>query len=250
MKRSKTDINISLKNELFHNEEEGMLHTSYAEEKAVLECVTRGDVEGLEQTYRSQPETVYGKMTVSNSALKLMFYAGISNTTLVTRYAIEGGLDEETAFSLSDVYIRRMELCTELSELKDLNEQMALDFTLRVKKAREESQPYSLAVSKVMDTVCHGRIKDLSLESLADIAGLSPKYLSSLFHKETGKTLTSYIQEVAIDKARNLLTYSDYSLGEISSYLGFSSQSYFISVFKRHTGLTPRAYREKHGALK
>lgn len=46
-------------------------------------------------------------MTSSNSKLKLLFYASIANTTLVTRYAIEGGLNEETAFSLSDVYIRK-----------------------------------------------------------------------------------------------------------------------------------------------
>ncbi|WP_296117307.1 AraC family transcriptional regulator [uncultured Eubacterium sp.] len=53
---------------------------------------------------------------------------------------------------------------------------------------------------------------------------------------------TPYAQE----KAQNLLTHSDYSLGEISTYLNFSSQSYFISIFKKYTGVTPGQYRKKH----
>lgn len=76
-------------------------------------------------------------MTSSNSKLKLLFYASIANTTLVTRYAIEGGLNEETAFSLSDVYIRKMEQCTDVDALMKLNEQMAIEFTLRVAEAKK-----------------------------------------------------------------------------------------------------------------
>ena len=72
------------------------------------------------------------------------------------------------------------------------------------------------------------------------------KYLSALFHKETGQTLTVFIHKVLIEKAQNLLAYSDYSLGEISTYLNFSSQSYFISIFKRYTGITPGQYRKMH----
>lgn len=246
MKKTKSNIDSSLASELFHNEEEGMLHTPYAQEKAVLECVTRGDVDALESTYRSLPETVYGKMTSSGSALKLLFYACISNTTLVTRYAIEGGLDEETAFSLSDVYIRRMELAATIEELTELNEQMALDFTTRVAKSKENARTYSLAVSRTIEHIYHGRNRNMNLDALADMVNLTPKYLSYLFKKETGENLINFVQKVSIEESKNLLQYSDYSLSRISSYLNFSSQSYFITVFKKHTGMTPREYREKY----
>lgn len=246
MKNVSTRIASSLANELFHNEEEGLLHTPYAHEKALLECVSRGDVEALERTYRSMPDPVYGKMTSSGSLLKLLFYAGISNTTLVTRYAIEGGLDEETAFSLSDVYIRLMELCTSVDELNELNEQMAADFTLRVKAASESAKTYSLAVSRTIEHIYHGRNRDTGLEILAEKVGLTPKYLSALFRKETGENLVFFMQKVRIHESMNLLKYSDYSLSDISSYLNFSSQSYFTTVFKKHTGFTPREYREKN----
>lgn len=72
--------------------------------------------------------------------IKITFYASIANTTLVTRYAIEGGLNEETAFSLSDVYIRKMEQCTDVDALMKLNEQMAIEFTLRVAEAKRRQK--------------------------------------------------------------------------------------------------------------
>lgn len=244
MANNKINIASSLASELHKNEEAGMLHTPYAQEKILLECVSRGDVEGLEQTYRSMPEPVYGKMTSSGSLLKLFFYIGISNTTLVTRYAIEGGLDEETAFSLSDVYIRLMEMCTSVEELNELNEQMAGDFTARVKRAKEKEKPYSLAVSRTIEHIYHGRNRNMNLKKLATMVNLTPKYLSALFKKETGENLVNYIQKVRISESMNLLKYSDYSLSEISNYLNFTSQSYFTSVFRKYTGMTPRKYRE------
>ena len=229
------------------NAENERIHTSYAQEKAILECVSNGDIHALENTYYSLPTTVYGKMTSSNSKLKLLFYASIANTTLVTRYAIEGGLNEETAFSLSDVYIRKMEQCTDVDALMKLNKQMAIEFTLRVAEAKKTPKNYySPAISRVIDYIYHGKNKTLTLNQLASLVNLTPKYLSALFHKETGQTLTVFIHKVLVEKAQNLLAHSDYSLGEISTYLNFSSQSYFISIFKRYTGITPGQYRKLH----
>ena len=247
MYKMKSDINFSLTHEMLENAENERIHTSYAQEKAILECVSNGDIHALENTYYSLPTTVYGKMTSSNSKLKLLFYASIANTTLVTRYAIEGGLNEETAFSLSDVYIRKMEQCTDVDALMKLNEQMAIEFTLRVAEAKKTPKNYySPAISRVIDYIYHGKNKTLTLNQLASLVNLTPKYLSALFHKETGQTLTVFIHKVLIEKAKNFLAHSDYSLGEISTYLNFSSQSYFISIFKRCTGITPGQYRKLH----
>lgn len=191
MYKMKSDINFSLTHEMLENAENERIHTSYAQEKAILECVSNGDIHALENTYYSLPTTVYGKMTSSNSKLKLLFYASIANTTLVTRYAIEGGLNEETAFSLSDVYIRKMEQCTDVDALMKLNEQMAIEFTLRVAEAKKTPKNYySPAISRVIDYIYHGKNKTLTLNQLASLVNLTPKYLSALFHIETGQTLT------------------------------------------------------------
>ena len=57
--------------------------------------------------------------------------------------------------------------------------------------------------------------------------------------------LSSYIQEQQIARAKDYLKNSDKSILEIATYLGFSSQGYFQNVFKKHTGMTPKQFREQ-----
>ncbi len=67
-----------------------------------------------------------------------------------------------------------------------------------------------------------------------------------LFREDTGVTLYDYIMQEKLDLAKNLLTFTDYSYSDISSYLGFSSQSHLGKVFKNATGLTLMQYRNKY----
>jgi len=85
----------------------------------------------------------------------------------------------------------------------------------------------------------------ISLEKLAEITALSPAYLSKLFHKEVGMTVSAYITKKRIEAAENMLKFSEYSCLEISDYLCFSSESHFIQVFRKHTGYTPKSFRER-----
>ncbi len=65
------------------------------------------------------------------------------------------------------------------------------------------------------------------------------------FKEELGIHIGAFITRCKLEEAKSLLTYSNKSLAEISSYLCFSSQSYFQNVFKRKYGITPKQYREK-----
>ena len=86
----------------------------------------------------------------------------------------------------------------------------------------------------------------ISLDDVASSIGRSVSYTGNLFKKETGKTLGSYIAECRLEEARSLLHYTEMTLAEISSYLCFSSQSYFQNVFKKEYGVTPMQYRRQH----
>ena len=232
--------------ELFENrEEQSRGHTPYREEIKLLSCVRAGDLARLEAFYKAQPKIKYGKM--SSNPLRQMFFGCIANVTLVTRYAIEGGMDEEGAFTLSDAYIRRMESCTSVLALEALSEEMAAEFTGEVAKLnRLRPGAYSAPVARCMDYIAlnlHGKI---TLEQLSAETGFSPKYLSRLFALQTGGTLSAYISKKRVEEAMSLLVCTDYSYSHICHCLNFSSHSYFISVFKKTTGMTPKAYREKH----
>lgn len=85
--------------------------------------------------------------------------------------------------------------------------------------------------------------KEHSIHFYSNKMNLSPKYLSLMIKKVSGKLATEWIDEYIIIEAKNLLKYSSMSIQEISYSLNFRTQSFFGKFFKRHTGLSPNAYR-------
>jgi AraC-like DNA-binding protein len=86
---------------------------------------------------------------------------------------------------------------------------------------------------------------DIHLSQLANLARLSEKTLSRKFKQEIGISMTDYIHEERIKEAQALLEYSDYTISEIGYHLQYGSQSYFSSIFKKFSGVTPQQFREK-----
>lgn len=84
-----------------------------------------------------------------------------------------------------------------------------------------------------------------SIKFYSEKMNLSPKYLSMMIKKVSGKLATEWIDEYVILEAKNLIKYSSMSIQEISYSLNFPNQSFFGKYFKRHTGLSPKAYRLK-----
>ena len=152
------------------------------------------------------------------------------------------GVPEETAYALSDGYIQTVEECTSKSSIEKLLQKAALRFAQEVQKSgmRHYSREIEAAV-KYIHLHLHVPV---TLEETAEAAGISASYLSRLFKKETGMLFVDYIQKERIEAACNMLTYSDYTAAQISEYLCFSTQSYFIKIFRKYTGTTPAKYKK------
>ncbi len=86
--------------------------------------------------------------------------------------------------------------------------------------------------------------KDLSLIRLADIVNLNPSYLSRLFKQETGENISSFINQVRMKKATELISNSKLKINEISVLLGFDTPTYFTRFFKKSMGFGPQEYRD------
>lgn len=229
---------------LFERRERTEQHSSYMEEKKRYHMIRNGQTDQLEELLNQESDGTPG--TLSKDRLrseKNMFIAGI---TLYTRAAMDGGLPEETAYAMSDGYILKAEECTGAKEIEQLHRKAVREFARAV--ARNGKKHYSVYVEKAMHYIhihLHGEIR---LEQAAAAAGISPCHLSHLFREETGMTLVDYVQKERVDAARNMLVYSDYTATEISQYLCFSTQSYFIRIFKKYVGMTPSRYRKYYRA--
>ncbi|MBE6740510.1 MAG: helix-turn-helix transcriptional regulator, partial [Ruminococcaceae bacterium] len=79
------------------------------------------------------------------------------------------------------------------------------------------------------------------------LCGLSKDYFLKLFKNSMGITPQQYYIALAVDKGRYLLTNTSYSISEISLLCGIEDSFYFSRIFKKHTGLSPRDYRNTRG---
>jgi two-component system response regulator YesN len=102
----------------------------------------------------------------------------------------------------------------------------------------------SLAIERVKAYIDGNLPGDISLVRLAEIAYLNPAYLSRLFKLVEGATLSEYIEDMRIARAKALLRDGDRKIQEIASLVGFESSSNFGRFFKRKVGLTPQEHRE------
>ncbi|MBQ2967888.1 MAG: AraC family transcriptional regulator [Clostridia bacterium] len=85
---------------------------------------------------------------------------------------------------------------------------------------------------------------DLTLTKLADRLNLNPTYFSRLFKEKTGMSPKQYILKIRMDRAKELLSHTQYTVKEISNSIGFPDSLYFSRLFKKYENLSPLAYRK------
>ncbi|MCU0533901.1 MAG: AraC family transcriptional regulator [Hydrococcus sp. Prado102] len=104
-----------------------------------------------------------------------------------------------------------------------------------------------LAYSKlrqVLDYIRDRGDRDIQLADLAAIADMSQYYFVSLFKQSMGVTPWQYVIQQRIERAKLLLKQSNSAIAKIALQCGFSSQSHFTAQFRKHTGVTPKTYRD------
>lgn len=164
--------------------------------------------------------------------------------TLVSRAAINGGMDANDSLSLSDMYIQKCELLNDFEKIMNLQYGMVVDYTTRVNTIRKGKNPTKLYLD-VANYVHKHLSEPITTGKMAYDLGISRSHLSTKFKEDVGENLYDFITKEKISEAKRLLRYTDKSLTAISYYLGYSSQSHFNRTFKSITGKTPNDYRFK-----
>ena len=226
---------------LIESRESFVPHTPYEYERNLMEAVRNGDIQQAEK-WCHLVDTTGKSGTLSKNPLRqsqIMFVAFI---TMITRAALDGGVLEDLAYAMSDSYIQASESSKTVEYIEKLKNRALGDFVNAVKH-RKSSPPYSRAVRKAINFMRSHMQERLTIEMLAEEAGLSKGRFQHLFKEETGQSPMTYFRFEKIETAKNMLSYSDYKIYEISMILGFSSESHFIKTFREHTGQTPSQYK-------
>lgn len=233
---------------LYIQREENILHSPYEDELKFYQAVKRGDLETIrEKLFQDPLKHMQGLGLLSANPLRNVMYHYIVSVAMITRFCVEGGMDLETAYSLIDLYIQKGDQCIKMDDLLELHKAMILDFTKRMKNLRKQ-KIYSKHIVICIEYIYNHLHERIKVEELSELTKLNVNYLSKLFKKETGLAVSDYIRIKKIETAENLIKFSELSFAEITNCLAFSSQSHFIQVFQKKTGLTPREYRDHYFA--
>ena len=243
----KTDIEKALAKIEFENREDNRFHTPYDKEIEFYQTIKMGNVEEAMQMIR--PFDSDGVGVLSEDKLRNLKYHLIISIAFITRYCIEGGMEMEEAYNRSDIYIRRLDGFTKEEEIEALHKELVEAYAKRMRSIRKKTM-YSKAIILCLEYIYTNLHTKITLEVLAEQANLSPTYLSKLFHKEVGVSVSQYITQKRIEAAEKMLRYTDFSSAEIANCLCFCSESHFISTFKRYVKVTPREYREQQFHVK
>ena len=220
---------------------------TYMAEQALLRMVREGDLNY--EKVLGQAASISGGVGVSDEdALAKARISMAVFTSLCTRAAIEGGITPEAAYSRGDAYIQDGMACRTITDLMYLNHRMYEDFIRMVHKARTNPK-----LTKQIQSCCdyielHAEEK-ITLADLARRIGYAEYYLSRKFREETGESINTYIKIVRVERAKMLLTTTQFSIQEISERLCFGTRSFFDDTFKKIVGIPPAAYRAQNQRL-
>lgn len=168
-------------------------------------------------------------------------YCIICNT-LLRKAAEKGGVHPLHLDRVSSHYALQIELLSDVRSGQNLILVMAQTYCRLVRQ--HSLKNYSPLIRKTITYIDAEIASDLRLTKLAKLHNVSPEYLSTLFHRETGKTLTQFVNEKRLTLGAGLLRNTALQVQTIAEYCGFPDAGYFAKLFKRHYGMSPKAFRE------
>ena len=224
-------------NELFHSMEH--IEQKFNAEAEFMQIVSQGQLHKIEM-YANLIDIQGTEVRLADRVRNAKNYAIILNT-LLRKAAENGSVHPIHIDRVSSDFAKKIELQTSEKGISMLIKEMARKYTLLVKN--HSLQGYSTLVRRVLVHIDIDLAADLSLNTQAKLLDVNPSYLSTVFKKETGHTLTEYVTGKRIKHAVFLLNSTNLQIQTIAQYCGIPDICYFTKIFKKHIGKTPTEYR-------
>lgn len=241
--------NVSLKVENEHTiqyRDVNYLQRSSFYERLFYNLIKNGETDKLKELLKLHSLDGEAIVLAKNNPLRSWKNLVICFITISCRAAMDGGLSTESTYVISDVYIQELEMLNTIKDVEDFANKVFIDLAERV--SRLKNQQYSKLVIMSQNYIYQNLGEDIKLSGLAQMLKVNASYLSDLFKKEVGMSLTEYVLEEKIREAKRMLLFTQFSILEIYTELGFCDQSHFTKVFKKISGLTPKQFRNSYSS--
>ncbi|MBQ2775845.1 MAG: helix-turn-helix domain-containing protein [Clostridia bacterium] len=216
-----------------------MLEKRYEAERNLMQAVSQGMTHKAEQIF-SNTSNLNLENRVNDPIRNIKNYMIIMNT-LLRKAAEYGSVHPFYIDKVSSDFARKIEMLSSSDELASIQRDMIHKYCRLVK--RHSMKKYSLLVQKVLTMIDSDLTADLSLSRQAELLNVNASYLSALFKKETGQTLTEYVTKKRVEHAGFLLKTTNLQIQTIAQHCGIYDVNYFTKMFKKYSGKTPKEYR-------
>lgn len=217
-----------------------MLESRYEGERQLMQAVSQGIAHKAEQMISNSSELML-EMRVEDPVRNMKNYTIVANV-LLRKAAEQGGVHPFYIDGVSSDFARKIEKIKTVQEGVEMMHDMIYKYCALVKN--HSMKNYSLLVQKVITIIDSDLTADLSLHRQAEMLSVNASYLSTLFKKETGMTLTEYVSKKRVDHAAFLLASTNMQIQNIAQHCGIYDVNYFTKIFKKIKGKTPKEYRE------
>lgn len=219
-------------------------HVSYEFLTHVKELVLSGNIEAIRELSKQSSSVPLDRL-IQTDTLQSVRYHVITTCATIVGMVFDRNLPYEQVMMTADSYIRKADRTNDVHSLiKLLNE--AIEAFARLAR-RYSSHSYSSAVRDVLHHIDTHLTEKITLEGLAEVAGLSPSHLSRLIKRETGSSLSDLLNTRRVNESKYLLLHTDHSIFHIARLVGFTYQNHFAEQFKARTGMTPSGFRTARG---
>jgi YesN/AraC family two-component response regulator len=222
----------------------GYIHKFFYNEKILLLALERMDLDLLYKHIELQINwPTPSRMTREEQVLHDRATA-IRHIDDGIRVAIKNNVDYETACFLGEIMMNDI---NHLSTRKEISNYVGIALELFIKKMQEvQKTSYSSRVERCIQYIDQHIYEKLTVAHIASAQKVNPDYLSRVFKKGTGRTLSVFIAEQKIREAKLLLSYTNLSIYDVATLLSFNHVSHFSRMFKQFTKTTPSHYISLH----
>lgn len=217
----------------------------YAYENELMRAVSMGLTHKAEMLLASFSNFAFERR-LADPVRNLKNYAIIMNT-LLRKAAEQGGVHPLYLDNLSSEYAGKIEQITSAVTGYGLMTEMYRGYCRLVR--RHATKNYSPPVRKAIAHIDSDLNGELGLKSLAELQGINASYLSTLFKKETGQTVTDYVNQRRMHLAVQLLGGTRLQIQTVAQHCGIPDVNYFTKVFKKYVGKTPGQFRQDSAYL-
>ena len=219
-----------------------LIEARYAYENEFLFAVTQGNYPKAKHLI-SQVNSIQFDQRNMDPIRDMKNYCIIINT-LFRKSVERGGVHPIHIDSVSSEFAKKIELRSTVEDIQKLIYEMVKVYCQLVNKYSVKD--YSPTVQKVIVMIESNLSSDLTLSELANTLNINASYLSTVFKKETGITVTGYVNEKRSELAQELLKTTNWQIKTMAQYYVIVDVHYFTRLFKKTTGVSPKQYREEN----